>query len=141
MRIVVGHTSRPESVAALERAAQEAILRDAELIVAGLAGSTVSESQSQVLDWSVRVARWTEEGERVIADLTARGIRARYVLEPSSEDPASWLLQLAEREEAELIVIGLRRRSAVGKLVLGSVSQRVILEANCPVLAVKAEQD
>lgn len=141
MTIVVGHTSRPESLAALERAAEEAQLRDADLVVAGLAGGSLSDSPSQVLDWAARVSRWTEEGERVVADLVQRGIRARYILEPTGEDPATWLLQLAEREGAELIVIGLRRRSAVGKLVLGSVSQRVLLEADCPVLAVKAEED
>lgn len=141
MTIVVGHTSRPESAAALARAAEEALLRDADLVVAGIAGGALTDSPSQVLDWSARVARWTEEGERVVADLVARGIRARYILEPAGEDPATWLLQLAERERAELIVIGIRRRSAVGKLVLGSVSQRVLLDADCPVLAVKAEED
>ena len=48
------------------------------------------------------------------------------------------VLDVAESERASLIVIGLRRRSPVGKLLLGSVAQTILLQANCPVLAVKA---
>ena len=46
------------------------------------------------------------------------------------------LLDLAGELDAELIVIGLRRRSAVGKLLLGSAAQNVLLNATVPVLAV-----
>ena len=53
----------------------------------------------------------------------------------ASED----LLSIAEEVDAELIVIGLRRRSPVGKLILGSNAQRILLDAHCPVLAVKAD--
>jgi multicomponent K+:H+ antiporter subunit A len=51
------------------------------------------------------------------------------------------LHQVAEDEGADLIVIGIRRRSAVGKLVLGSNAQDVLLNASCPVLAVKASKE
>ena len=44
----------------------------------------------------------------------------------------------AERVGASLIVIGLRRRTPVGKLILGSNAQRILLDASCPVLAVKS---
>jgi nucleotide-binding universal stress UspA family protein len=53
-------------------------------------------------------------------------------------DPAEDLLKVAEEVSAELIIIGLRRRSPVGKLILGSNAQRILLDAPCPVLAVKA---
>ncbi len=51
------------------------------------------------------------------------------------------MLKTAESTNAEFIVIGLRRRSPVGKLLLGSNAQRVLLDAGCPVLAVKAAPD
>ena len=45
---------------------------------------------------------------------------------------------MTEAQSADFIVIGLRRRSPVGKLLLGNNAQRVLLDAACPVLAVKA---
>ncbi|HET8981968.1 MAG TPA: universal stress protein, partial [Pedococcus sp.] len=53
-------------------------------------------------------------------------------------DPADDLVNVAAEVNADIIVIGLRRRSPVGKLILGSNAQRVLLDAPCPVLAVKA---
>jgi nucleotide-binding universal stress UspA family protein len=47
------------------------------------------------------------------------------------------VVDIADEVGAELIVIGMRRRSAVGKLLLGSTAQRILLDARCPVLAVK----
>ena len=55
-------------------------------------------------------------------------------------DPAEDLINVAEEVSADLIVIGLRRRSPVGKLILGSNAQRILLDAPCPVLAVKAAE-
>ena len=52
-------------------------------------------------------------------------------------EPAEDLISIAEDSDAELIVIGLRRRTPVGKLILGSNAQRILLDAPCPVLAVK----
>ena len=56
-------------------------------------------------------------------------------------EPADDLVSIAESHDADLIVIGLRRRSPVGKLILGSNAQRILLDAHCPVLAVKATAD
>ena len=52
-------------------------------------------------------------------------------------EPAEDLISIAETSDAALIVIGLRRRTPVGKLILGSNAQRILLDAPCPVLAVK----
>lgn len=54
-------------------------------------------------------------------------------------DIAEAVLQVSEEVAASLIVVGIRPRSPVGKLLLGSVAQRIILDATCPVLAVKPE--
>ena len=55
-------------------------------------------------------------------------------------DPAEDLINVASEVAADFIVIGLRRRSPVGKLILGSNAQRILLDAPCPVLAVKAAE-
>jgi nucleotide-binding universal stress UspA family protein len=52
-------------------------------------------------------------------------------------DTVTELLAAMERDDAELLVIGIRHRSPVGKLLLGSVSQRLLLECPKPVLGVK----
>jgi nucleotide-binding universal stress UspA family protein len=49
------------------------------------------------------------------------------------------LVDIADRVKASMIVIGLRRRSPTGKLITGSQAQRILLDAHCPVLAVKAD--
>jgi nucleotide-binding universal stress UspA family protein len=47
------------------------------------------------------------------------------------------IVQFAEKNSIDLIVIGVRRRSKVGKLLFGSNAQLIILTAPCPVLTVK----
>lgn len=53
------------------------------------------------------------------------------------DDTAEQLVALAQELAASLLVIGIRHRSPVGKLIMGSIAQRVLLDATCPVLAVK----
>lgn len=118
-RIVVGYSSRPEGRAALRRALAEATLRDAELVV--LHGPE-------------------DDLDELAADLAAAGVRHRLKAMQDANDAGEDLVELADETGAAFIVIGLRRRSPVGKLLLGSNAQRVLLDASCPVLAVKAEQ-
>ncbi|BDZ56562.1 universal stress protein [Barrientosiimonas endolithica] len=57
--------------------------------------------------------------------------------QPMGPDVADLVLEAADEVAATMIVVGLRRRTPVGKLILGSTSQRILLDARCPVLAVK----
>jgi len=55
----------------------------------------------------------------------------------SYQSPGEDLVNYAKDNSIDQIIIGIRRRSKVGKLVFGSTAQYVILEAPCPVLTVK----
>jgi nucleotide-binding universal stress UspA family protein len=69
------------------------------------------------------------------ASLGRRDVEVRTI--DSLDDAAMALIDLSYEDGIELLVVGLRRRSPVGKLVMGSTSQKVLLEARCPVTAVK----
>jgi nucleotide-binding universal stress UspA family protein len=117
--IVVGYSSKPEGRAALKRALSEARLRDAALVVV----DTSPDAQSNDLS----------------DELSASGVTYEIRTPADVQESAEELIRIAETTDADFIVIGLRRRSPVGKLLLGSNAQRVLLDAACPVLAVKAE--
>ena len=55
----------------------------------------------------------------------------------SYETPGEDLVRFAKENDIDEIILGVKRRSKVGKLVTGSTAQYVILKAPCPVLAVK----
>lgn len=78
--------------------------------------------------------------EADLAALVARaaeaGVDAR-VEQPLQGDVATAILDTARAHDARLVVVGVRHRSAVGKMLMGSVAQRVILDSDVPVLAVK----
>ena len=66
--------------------------------------------------------------------LKTAGVRYRGIIEDGR--PASKILEIAERERAELIVVGRRGRGEVAELLLGSVSHEVVLHSKRPVLLV-----
>ena len=77
----------------------------------------------------------------VVASLSARaeaaGVRLETHQEPHSGELADEVVRVAGTVDASVIVLGLRRRSPVGKLLMGSTEQRILLDADRPVLAVK----
>ena len=64
------------------------------------------------------------------------GLHARAVLEVS-DSPAETIAEYARQERIDLIVMGTHGRSAVAQLLVGSVAERVVRTAPCPVLTVR----
>ncbi len=136
MRILMGYTRTELGEAVARHAIDEARRRGAELLIlntrrAGAAGDEDDE------------ARYQEGLEQLTARLAHEGIDHRVLDYSVGDSLAEDLLAAARKNEADLLVIGLRRRSPVGKLVMGSTAQEILLNADCPVLAVKlpSEQD
>jgi nucleotide-binding universal stress UspA family protein len=126
MAVVVGYVTTQEGSAALDAAVAETRRRDSRLVVV-LARRSRGDDPSQLEAEADAVRDRLDEAD-IAYDI--RQLRR-------SDDVADALVSTAQEVDAELIVIGLRRRSPVGKLVLGSNAQRILLDAPCPVLAVK----
>jgi len=133
MAVVVGYVPTAEGRAALKRAALECKLRNARLVVinSNRGGRDLDNEQAELYE---------RELAEVKAELDAAGITHEERQLVRGLEPAEDLIAVAEEVGADFIVIGLRRRSPVGKLILGSNAQRILLEAPCPVLAVKADR-
>ena len=132
MAIVVGFVPSPEGRAALTRAIEEARLRGRRLIVlnASRGDALVDSRYASSSDW-----------DAVKTQLEESGVEHEVTQHVEAKDPADQVLRVAEQTNAELIVIGLRRRTPVGKLIMGSAAQTILLEADAPVLAVKAARE
>ncbi|MGV1005781.1 MAG: universal stress protein [Candidatus Nanopelagicales bacterium] len=127
--VVVGYVPSPEGEAAVRQGLVEAELRGSKLIVVysdhAIHNTHTPQERLDALDRATAILAGTEIEAEV-----------RHITEGS--DAVHDLLTAAEESGAELVVIGVRRRTPVGKLVLGSHAQSVLLEAPIPVLAVKA---
>ena len=125
--IVVGYSADPFGRAALEQGIAEAKLRQTTLLVIN---STSGDAYAD--------PRFAQSGEvhDVEQHLNECGVEFELT-QPVGVDAAAELLKAMDRSDAELLVIGIRHRSPVGKLLLGSVSQQLLLECPKPVLAVK----
>jgi nucleotide-binding universal stress UspA family protein len=129
--IVVGYVDTPEGRAALDRAVEEAQQRGARLIVINShrGGAGLDKHEAVELDESMGGVH------DLLHDV---GVEHEVRQLVRGADPSEDLIAVANEVDADLIVIGLRRRTPVGKLILGSNAQSVLLDASCPVLAVKA---
>jgi len=136
MKIVVGFTMSDESRAALEWAVAEAEQHGAEIVIVHSirGGGDWQAEESEILVYRPEL----DEIER---RLTSAGIphTVRRLIRGMS--PAQDLVRVVAEERADMIAIGIRRRSRTGKLLMGSSAQEILLLADCPVVAIKANSE
>ena len=127
--IVVGYIPNDLGLAAVRAGIDEARLRGAFVLV-------VNASRGDAyVDRNLAGPDQITELDRL---LTGSGVPHQVVQRVGRGEPADEIIEAAREAGADLVVLGLRRRTPVGKLVMGSTAQRVLLDAPCPVLAVKA---
>ena len=119
--VVVGYVPKPEGDAALERAVEEARLRDAAVLVINSSRRREGEEARELVEVRSRLKATGLDYE--VREVTGGFDAAEDIVDAAGED--------------DLIVIGVRRRTPLGKLILGSSAQRILLDASCPVLTVK----
>jgi len=129
MTILVAYAPRPEGRAALAKGIEIAARRKERLIVVN-AISGGNPDDPSFAD--------TTEVEAVEKQLAAAGIDAAFKQFVRGKDAVAEIVAMAESPDVSLVVVGLRKRSPVGKLIMGSVSRDILLSVGCPVLAVKA---
>lgn len=128
MTIVIGYVPSPVGEAAIAAGIAEAAVRGEDVVILNSPrrGATVD---ADLVDEAAEAA--------LVARAAAVGVPARFDHADHGPDVVATFEAVVRETGARLIVIGLRRRSPVGKLVLGSNAQRILLEASVPVLAVK----
>ncbi|HET7173032.1 MAG TPA: universal stress protein [Nocardioidaceae bacterium] len=128
MPVLAGYVPSPEGNAALDAAIVEARLRNLDLIVINASRGAARDDATFADDDTATALRQR---------LDSSGVPYRLLRSLSAREPADEIVALAAEHDAALVVIGLRRRTPVGKLLLGSTAQRILLDAGCPVLTVK----
>ena len=129
MTIVVGYVPTPEGEAALTAAITEAQRTEQPLHVVN------SSRGDAFVDGHFASA---EKLAAVREKLDATGVVYEIEQPVRGREGSEEVVDVADRVHASLIVIGMRRRTPTGKLLTGSQAQRILLDAHCPVLAVKA---
>jgi nucleotide-binding universal stress UspA family protein len=135
MSVAVAHHTRSSSALALEEGARQAAYRGTALVVLHVVDSLDND-----------IAEATRAG---ISDAVEKALHNASLLDipwdvhlvaggRDTADVSVALLRAVGELRPELLVIGARRRSPVGKAVLGSITQNLILDADVPVLVVKS---
>jgi nucleotide-binding universal stress UspA family protein len=130
MNIIIAYDNSSAAKLALERAKQHAVAFKARILVVTSMEGGSGESKDKVRKAEANLekvkSRFDAQGIECETHLLIRGLTA-------GED----IVLFAQEKDADELIIGIKKRSKVGKLMFGSTAQYIILNAPCPVLAVK----
>lgn len=127
MKILVGYDGSKVADAALELAKKRAMDSGAEVVVAMslMVPDTVAEKEAEK---KIADTKQVFKDEKISVS-TLVLVRGLY--------PGEDLVTFAKENNIDEIIIGIRKRSKVGKMLFGSTAQHVILHAHCPVVVIK----
>lgn len=123
MSVLVFYKPTPEGAEAIRAGAVQAAFHGTDLIVHNLPADAAEAEKVEAL---------------ASGAATGAGVTVRTLQAAADGSPVDQFLSAAEQPDVELLVLGIRHRTQVGKLILGSTEQQILLDAPRPVLAVKA---
>ena len=129
MTILVAYIPRPEGQAALEKGIELAQSSKENLIVVNATPGGTGDDPSRAD---------AQDVERVEQLISVSGIKAEFKQFVRGKSAVEELEELVASHGVSMLVIGLRKRTAVGKLIMGSMAQEILMTVECPILAVKA---
>lgn len=130
MKMLVGYDGSKVADEALSLALKHAKAFNAEVFI------ITSLEQSPMLK-KVDIDKAENRLEKLRGPFTANGISCSARTNVSYQKPGEDLVNFAKQNDIDQIIIGVKNRSKVGKLILGSNAHVIIMTAPCPVLAVK----
>ena len=127
MAVVVGFIPTEVGFKALDAAREEAELRGGPLIVVNVVREGVADDP-----------RHADDGELDVANDRLRGSMVRVEIRQlhTDDDIADVLLDVVDSEQAELLVLGLRRQTDLARHLMGLTVQKLLLSARSEVLVV-----
>ena len=130
MKIMVGYDQSNVAKEALELAKKHAKAFEAKVyVVRSLAQSREMKRED--------IQKAEQELETIRRSFRDEGIECKAEAIVSPITPGEDLVQFTKEREIDEIIVGVKRRSKVGKLLFGSNAQYIILMAQCPVVTVK----
>ena len=130
MNILVGFDGTNAAKEAIVLAEQHAQVFKAKIILAYsmVGGPEVPRREFEIAENAL---------EHEKSDLLDKGFQCDTIMSVRGLEAGEDLVQIAGEHKADEVIIGVRRRSKVGKLIFGSTAQFVVLNAPCPVVTVK----